>query len=308
MTEHARRRGQVRAALDTERSLVLSLGGYAFEVSGGTLLLHERIPVPRFNFVQVEGLSPQRQAGFFERTLDQYFQRAIRPTFRVPMPTAPHIDRTLQSLGFRPRVEPLVLLGRSRPTSRAKKGTWSIRHGPQVATESIVPFWVAPRDAPVLASALEILRHHPNPGETLLPVLAMEDTAPVGAGMVYARGEAAFIFGVSTVPSARNRGVASALVEWILSHPPATRERIIAVFSESRRLERRLRSLGFEPWARWRVYELNADAELTLAPLPPSGGPLWRPPRQASGDASRSDANLADTTLEHRSPSAKGSG
>jgi GNAT superfamily N-acetyltransferase len=107
----------------------------------------------------------------------------------------------------------------------------------------------------------------------------MEGETPVGAGLVYARGDGALIFGVSTVPAARGRGVARALVEWILTHPPATREPIVATISENRRLERRLGGLGFESWARFRVYELNPDAELTLPPLGRSGGPLWRPPR-----------------------------
>lgn len=287
MTEDHDRRARVRASLAAERSLLLSLGGYAFEVSGGTLLLHERIPVPRFNFVQVEALSPQRQTGFFERTLDQYFQRAIRPTFRVPLPVPTHIDRTLHDLGFRPRAEPASMLGRVRARVPPRRSPPTILAGPSAATDALVPFWSEPRDAPLLASAIEVLRHHPNPGETLVPVLATEEGRPVAAALVYGHHGMAFIFGVSTVPTARGRGVASALVEWILSHPPGSNARLTAILSERRRLDRHLQALGFRAWVRWRVYELLPDAELTLPPRLPSGGPLWRPPRGGPAPGSR---------------------
>ncbi len=86
-------RPAVEAALDAERQFVLTLGGFALEVAGATLVTHERIPAPRFNFVQVEGVGAERQAAFFERALDHYFQRALRPTFRLPEPTPPTSTR-----------------------------------------------------------------------------------------------------------------------------------------------------------------------------------------------------------------------
>lgn len=275
----------MRAGVDAERSLILALGGYAFQFSGGTLVLHERIAVPRFNFVQVEDLSAERQTGFFERTLDQYFQRALRPNFRVPIPTPAHIDRTLVSLGFRARTEPLTLLGRaSESEPRRGRPTGEVAHGDAVSTDAIVPFWVGPRERPELSSAIEIVRHHPNPKEAFVPLLAREQGVPVAAGLVYAHRGGAFLFGVATTPSARGRGFATDLVAWAVSHPPVTKELVVTTLSETRRAERSLRSLGFAPWARWRVYELDETAELSLPPTGPSAGPLWRPPRPPRRD------------------------
>ncbi|HTT45035.1 MAG TPA: hypothetical protein VMH38_03340, partial [Thermoplasmata archaeon] len=75
---------EVEAALATERQFVLTLGGFALELAGATLVTHEKLPVPRFNFVQELGVGRERQTTFFEHALDHYFQRALRPTFRVP--------------------------------------------------------------------------------------------------------------------------------------------------------------------------------------------------------------------------------
>ena len=279
MTDRDLKRDLLREALATERSLVLSLGGYALQYAGGTLVLHEKVPVPRFNFVEIERLSVERQAGFFERALDQYFQRALRPSFRVPIPVAPYLDRTLRGLGFQPRRAPLTLVGRTRERAMAVQRSEGIRHGREVRTEVLVPFWARPRETPELSSALEILRHHPNPGETVVPVLATEGGGAVGAGLAYSRGSGTFVFGVATAPHARGRGVATSIVRWILAHPPADRAPFTAVLSDDARLTGKLRRLGFEAGGRWKVYELAADAELSLPPVAPSAGPLWRPPR-----------------------------
>lgn len=275
-------RGLVRAAVATERSLILGLGGYAMEVAGGTLVLHERIPVPRFNFVETQAISPERQAAFFERTLDQYFQRAIRPRFRVPLPSSGPVERTLRALGFTPLREPLELLGRP-PGRPAGKGAtpFGFRSDAQVPSSALVPFWVSPREQPELESALEILRHHPNPKERFSPVIATDPDRAIAAGLVYSRGEGAFLFGVSTVPAARRQGAATALVRWILSQPAVRKEPFAGILSESRGLSQGLRRLGFSPWARWRVFELAADAQLSVPSAPSSTGPLWRPPRIA---------------------------
>ena len=98
------------AALEAERQFVLTLGGFALEIPGATLVTHEKIPVPRFNFVQEMGVGRERQTAFFERALDHYFQRALRPTFRVPLPVPDHVDIGLRRFGFRARSAPLVLL------------------------------------------------------------------------------------------------------------------------------------------------------------------------------------------------------
>ncbi|MCI4355479.1 MAG: hypothetical protein L3K06_08985, partial [Thermoplasmata archaeon] len=89
------------------RGLVLALGGFALELAGGTLVTHERIPVPPFNFVDGADVAIRRQTAFFEKALDHYFQRALRPTFRVDPPVPPHVDKTLRHFGFLPTDAPL---------------------------------------------------------------------------------------------------------------------------------------------------------------------------------------------------------
>ena len=273
----------MRAGLEAERALVLGLGGYAVHLAGGTLVVHERIAVPRFNFVQVEPLSPLRVAGFFERALDHYFQRAIRPSFRVPLPVPSHVGATLRRLGFRPRPELLSLLGRATRRTAGTPKRAPLRPGTSADTARLVPFWVSDREGPELASALEILRHHPNPKESVVPVLALEAAAPVAAALVYSPGEeTTLIFGVSTLPGARGRGVATSMVRSILQRSPAARTKNVVIFSESARLERRLLAIGFERWARWRVYDLDPNSELSLPPTGPrTGPPTWRPPRRS---------------------------
>ncbi len=58
---------ELEAALREERELVLSLGGYALELAGGILVVNERVPVPRFNFIQYVRLHRNRQSTFLAR-------------------------------------------------------------------------------------------------------------------------------------------------------------------------------------------------------------------------------------------------
>ncbi|MCI4367196.1 MAG: hypothetical protein L3K08_05550, partial [Thermoplasmata archaeon] len=72
--------GGTEAARAAERGFVRLLGGYTVGLAGGTLLVNERIPVPRFNIVQSVRVARTRQAQFFESALDHYFQRGVRPS------------------------------------------------------------------------------------------------------------------------------------------------------------------------------------------------------------------------------------
>ncbi|MCI4365333.1 MAG: hypothetical protein L3K10_04640, partial [Thermoplasmata archaeon] len=82
-------------ALAAERQFVKTLGGFVLGIAGAELVTHERIPLPRFNFVVVGDVSLERGTAFFERVLDHYFQRALRPTFRVLPPVPAHLARGL---------------------------------------------------------------------------------------------------------------------------------------------------------------------------------------------------------------------
>ncbi len=275
--------GLADALLGDERAFVLSLGGFTIGFAGGTLLVHDRIPVPRFNFATVERVGANRQTGFFERALDQYFQRAIRPTFRVARPVPLHIDRTLRQLGFRAQEESLDLLaGRRLAAKPAGYGTGRLA-GDEDARE-LAQLWVGEREAPEFATALDILRHHPNPGEALVPVVVDENGERLGAALVYRHDGRALFFGVSTQPSARGRGVATGLVRYAMRSRIGGHRATYGLLSDSARLTRRLTSLGLRRLRSMTVYELCPDAELSLPPVPGAGPPHWRPPRACGSD------------------------
>ena len=267
------------AALDAERQFVLTLGGFAVEIPGATLVLHEKLPVPRFNFVQELGVGAERQTAFFERALDQYFQRALRPTFRVPLPVAPHIDAGLQRFGFRPRSSPLVLLLDTGERTAPLGTEVEARAAERGELDLVASFWTTERERPEFRSALEIAWSHPNPHERMTPILAFRDGESVSCALVYRYRTSAGIHAVTTRPEARGRGAASDLVRYVLAQDPVGPGVRYSIFSDSARLEHRLVQLGFRPARSFQVYELPSGAELALPPVGPAGPPHWRPPR-----------------------------
>ena len=268
------------ALLADEQALVLSLGGFTVGFAGGTLLLHDRIPAPRFNFVTVDRVGASRQTGFFERALDQYFQRAVRPTFRVARPVPPYIDRTLRYLGFAPREDALEILAGRRIAAHVP-GCGTAHLADDEDAHDLAQLWVGEKESPEFASALDILRHHPNPGEALLPVVVDDNGERLGAALIYRRDGRALFFGVSTQPLARGRGVATGLVRYAIRSRLGGPRATYALLSDSARLTRHLVRLGLRRLRSMTVYELGADAQLSLPPVPPLGPPHWRPPRSA---------------------------
>jgi GNAT superfamily N-acetyltransferase len=273
---------EVESALREERELILSLGGYALELSGGVLVANERIPVPRFNFVQYVRIHRNRQSTFLERALDHYFQRALRPSIRVESPVPGFLDASLQHLGFRPARSPWSLLLRHRvpPIDRALS-----RYDVRTATAEDLPllasFWTGPTEREEFLRALAVALEHPNPGEGLVPGVALRGGTPVSAALLHTDRACVGIHGVVTLPSERGQGAATALVDGLLREPQA-REKSgpVAMWSDSPRLDRRLESLGFEVAVRYSVYELPTGAELAIPPVSPPAPPHWRPPRR----------------------------
>lgn len=276
----------IEAALDAERKFVLSLGGYALEIPGAALVTHEKIPVPRFNFVQELGVGSERQTAFFERALDHYFQRALRPTFRVPEPVAPHLDSGLRRFGFRPRPSALVLmLGSGEPPAVFGERV-DVRPATPSESDLVASLWTHERERPEFRSALEIVVHHPNPHERLVPLLGRLDGEVVGGAIVYRYRSSAGIHAVATRVESRGQGVASAVVRYALERSPVGPDARYAIFADSPRLESRLRRLGFRPARSFREYDLAPGAELAVPPTGPASPPRWRPPR-GEGKASR---------------------
>ncbi|MGA9839769.1 MAG: GNAT family N-acetyltransferase [Thermoplasmata archaeon] len=269
----------VAAALEAERQFVLTLGGFALEIPGANLVTHERLPVPRFNFVQEMGVGPERQSAFFERALDHYFQRALRPTFRVPEPVGDHVDAGLRRFGFRPRATPLVLLleGTDRgPTTAPPTG---VRPARRSEIDLVASFWTSERERPEFRAALDVAWSHPNPHERLQPLLAFRGPEAVSVALVYRYRSAAGIHAVATRPAARGQGGASDLVRFVLATDAVGPGVRYSMFADSERLARRLEQLGFRPARSFREYELPAGADLDLPAPGPVGPPRWRPPR-----------------------------
>ncbi len=270
------------AALEAERQFVLTLGGFALEVAGATLVTHEKLPVPRFNFVQELGVGRERQAAFFERALDHYFQRALRPTFRIPIPVPDHLASGLHRFGFRPRPAPLVLLLSSGAPGPAGASGTEVRAAERAELDLTASFWTSERERPEFRTALDLAWSHPNPYERLVPLLAFRDGRAVSSALIYRHRSTVGIHAVATRPEARGRGAASELVRFALATEPAGRGVRYSLFADSSRLETRLVALGFRPVRAFREYALPPEAELAFPPPGPFLPPQWRPPRAAA--------------------------
>lgn len=270
-------------ALAQERAFAIALGGFVLECSGGFLTTHERIAVPRFNYADVDRVAIDRQAGFFERALDHYFQRAIRPSFRVPRPEADHVGRTLRGLAFQPRAEPLVaLVAPPLVHPRPNLVGVAVEDARTSDGEELAALWTAERERDEFRRALEVILHHPNDGERLLPLVARSGGSVVGSALVYQRGSVAGIHAVSTRPAARGHGVATAIVEAALHRVHGTGAQQVVLLTENPRLADHLAPLGFAEVGRLTSYDLPDDAELAFV-APPPGPPRWRPPRGGGG-------------------------
>ncbi len=270
---------ETEAALENERQFVLTLGGYALEIPGAALVTHERLPAPRFNFVQELGVGAERQSAFFERALDHYFQRALRPTFRAPTPVPSHIDAGLKGFGFRPKTSPLVLMLSDPESEDEGRTAFPVRVASASELDLVASFWTTERERPEFRAALDVVWHHPNPHEKLIPVLVERAGETASAALVYRFRDSAGIYAVATRPAARGQGAASELVRFATSTGVAGRGVRYSIFADSTRLEGRLHALGFRAARTFREYELPPDAELSIPAAAPAAPPRWRPPR-----------------------------
>ncbi len=273
----------LETALREERELVLALGGFAMELPGGVLVLDERVPVPRFNYVQYVRLNPKRQSAFFERALDQYFQRALRPTFQVEVPVPGFVDRGLRKLGFVPGpAERALLYWEASMPARAAPTPYVVRPAGSEELAWAAGFWAGEAESAELVRALAVAFDHPNPEERLVVYVARRGDRPVAAALLHRYRTAVGIHGVATQPSERGQGAATALVEALLRTEGIETAAPVVIWSESPRLERHLTAMGFVPSTRFALYRLPGDAQLSLPPVGPPAPPRWRPPRRAS--------------------------
>lgn len=258
---------------------MLALGGYVLEIPGARLVTHERVPVPRFNYVEEVRVSPERQAAFFERALDHYFQRSLRPTVRLAEPVPPHLDRGLRAFAFRPAHDRLTVLAARDALPPPRRFAFDVEAAGPEEVDRVAAFFASERERGELRRAIEVVMAHPNPGEELRAFLASEHGRAAAAALLYRRGDAAGIHFVATQPPDRGRGAASALVDHLVRETPRPPDGLLAVTARHPRIRARLEALGFEAIGEFVEYELPADAELALAPPGPPQPPRWRPPR-----------------------------
>jgi hypothetical protein len=285
VAERAPDAGLSEFASDSDRCFVLAAGGYSLELAGGSLVTHERIPVPKFNHALVRRLGPGRQSAFFERALDHYFQRAIRPTFRVEGPVPEHIDRTLGQLAFRRRPNPYRLLwARPHSNARAAEGI-AVREAGTGELDTIVGFWTDGPNREELRRSLDVVWNRPNSGERLVPLLAERDGVPVGSAVVLEQPPVASLHGVATVPDDRDHGIASSLVAFALGAPDPAIVGAVVFGTDASSAGPRLEPLGFSALRELVEYELPPDAALAMPDPGPAQPPRWRPPRTPAGSA-----------------------
>lgn len=266
--------------LADERSFVLALGGFAVELAGGRLVTHERIGAERFNFIEGPYLAADRLTAFFERALDHYFQRALRPRVRRLRPVPAPVEAALRRLGFVAAPEPLLRLG-ALPDAALTDRETDIHVTPvDPQEERTAELWTNPAERDELRRAIDVVVHHPNDGERLVPLFAHSGDEVVGGVILYRNGPRASVQWTSTIPSARGQGVATALVAAALRHAAELGVDRLSLLTENPRLARRLEPLGFQVDQEFAEYRLPADVQLAMPPPGPPGPPRWRPPRE----------------------------
>lgn len=258
------------AVLREERQFSQLFGGYSVEVPEGHLVVNEKVPVPRFNFVQNVRCSPGRVAAFMERTLEHYYQRALRPTFELPTDTSqPAVEKALRLAGYEPRGEEhrrhLLVLdppsGAALPPPRGSSGL-EVEVVGEEELDTVVDLLVEAqaRFREEVRRYLEVAMSHPNPRERVVPYLARTSGGPVSSGILLAHRASCGLFGVGTQTSARERGFATTLVAEILRREQGGLPGPLCISAEGRNPPRPLLALGFELWASFDVYALSADS------------------------------------------------
>lgn len=281
--------GPVDRRLGADRDYVLALGGFSLELAGASLVTHERIPVPTFNYIVVRGVGRERQAAFFERALDHYFQRALRPMVLLPPSAPPHIREGFERFGFRPAPARLGIYELARPvaTGRSADPPTEVREVGSGEIERVLSFWAAPPEREEFARSLRALLDHPNPSERLRLYAATDGPEIVAVGALYTLEGSGTLHGVATRPGRRREGAAGAIVGAAIAATESSPTVSLGLITPEGEWTEGLRALGFERAGELERWELPATADLHLAPPGPPTPPRWRPPRAESSSARR---------------------
>jgi ribosomal protein S18 acetylase RimI-like enzyme len=269
MGASAERETLLRAALATDRRFSYLFGGYGVELPEAHLVVNERLPAPRFNWVQDLRCAPGRVTAFLERTLDHYYQRALRPTFELrsgeidagiekALGLADYVrlapERRRQLLRWDPaRAGALV---RARPPGANAPAPLSDEELPAFAE-----LLVLSRQQPEVVRCIQVAQAHPNPGEKVA-AYAIRGTSGLRSVALFARhGREAGLFAVGTRPEDRSQGLATELVAAVL-RAEALPEGIPVVLSlEGPEPPAPLVGLGFEPLQSFDVFAIGPAGE-----------------------------------------------
>ena len=225
----------------------------------------------------------ERSTGFFEFALDHYFQRAIRPTFRVATAASAHAGTTLERLGFHRRANELALMHATAlgGTEAGDPGV-EVRPARPDELDSVVTFFASPPEQLELRRQLEVAWDRPGREERLTPLLGLREGRPIATALLHRHRTTTGIHGVATQPAARGRGVATAMVQRALRDDLTPAGSSVWLLSEHPSLERHLAPLGFRKAASFAVFDLPPGAELGIPPPGPPTPARWRPPRGGS--------------------------
>lgn len=260
-----------REALAIDRRFSFLFGGYGVELPEAHLVVNERLPAPRFNWVQDLRCSPGRATAFLERTLDHYYQRALRPTFEVRSEEVdPGIEKAL-GLAHYERQGP----SRRRQLLRWEPGEGAARLGPSAGgdaaqvpaplTDEELPAFaellVLPRQQPEVVRCLQVAQTHPNPGERVA-VYAVRGPSGLRSVALYLRqGGHAGLFAVGTRPEDRSRGLATELVAGVLRAEALPQAVPVVLSFEGPKPPAPLLRLGFEPLVSFDVFALAPEVD-----------------------------------------------
>ncbi len=259
-------------ALREERHFCELFAGHAVELTEAHLVVNEKVPVPRFNYVQDARCGPGRTAAFLERTLEHYYQRALRPAFELPLrPSQPPLVEALRLMGYLSRGEDhhrhlLVWSGaRPVPSGAARSdpdGELQVDRVPEDELGTFVDLLVESqaRYREEVRRYLEVAIAHPHPGERVVPYVARAREGPVSFGLFHAHGAASGLFAVGTATTAREKGYATALVREVLAKEGRGAPLPLCLSAEGRVPPRPLLELGFEVWASFERFELSEEA------------------------------------------------
>lgn len=250
--------------LREERAFCELFGGYAVELPGAVLVVNEKVPVPRFNWVQNVRCADGRVAALLEQALQHYYQRALRPTFELPvdLPQA-HLARGLLGQGYHDRGASrrrhlLVWEGAPRPRSASSSGGLQVEPLEEEHFGQLVDLLAEERFKEELHRYLVTATTSPNPGERTVPYWARDPEGPVSFGLYHRQGPVSALFGVGTVPARRGAGAATALVAGVLEREKVDGPLLVA--SEGAHPPAPLLKLGFELWGSYEVYALTDEA------------------------------------------------